>query len=126
MSARCSVAIGPGSRRVRSRTRMPDSGFARKLFDRLGKGAPQYPVLDCADRFGFLAVVAVRRKRFAILGLLRLAAAHRDQRICPAEVFGGAVGAHPAGILSVVDKQERRLDRAEIEAGQAYAPPAAE
>src|SRR6267143_651519 len=41
MSARCSVAIGPGRRRVRSRTRMPDSGFARKLFDRLGIGAPQ-------------------------------------------------------------------------------------
>src|SRR5882724_7542754 len=41
ISARCSVAIGPGSRRVRSRTRMPDSGFARKLFDRLAIGAPR-------------------------------------------------------------------------------------
>src|SRR5258708_663005 len=45
MSARCCVAIGPGRSRVRSRTRIPESGFARKLFDRLWIGAA-HPAAD--------------------------------------------------------------------------------
>src|SRR5882762_3693825 len=40
MSARCSVAIGPGRSRVRSRTRIPESGFARIYSTVFGKGCP--------------------------------------------------------------------------------------
>src|SRR5258707_3935505 len=45
MSARCSVAIGPGRSRVRSRTRIPESGFARIYSTLFGEGCPSIQLL---------------------------------------------------------------------------------
>src|SRR5882672_7760507 len=118
MSARCKVAIPPGRSRVRSSTRTPERGLARKLIDRLRKRPPQHPVLHRLHGFLLLAEVAVRRQGFAGLRFRRLAAAHADQRKAAAQGFGIAVGAGGATVVNMVDKQDRSLDRAETEPGQ--------
>src|SRR5262245_19283183 len=90
MSARCSVAIAPGRRRVRSRTRTPERGFARKLVDRLVERLAQHPGLDRLHGFLLLAVVAMGGERITGARFRGLASAHADERIGPAQRFGTA------------------------------------
>src|SRR6267378_7455845 len=123
MSARCSVAIAPGSRRVRSRTRTPARGLARKLLDRFRERPAQHPALDGGDRLRLSAEIAVRRERLAGVGFRGLAAAHADERKPPAETFGVAVRAGAAAVVDVMDEKQRSLDPAEIVAEQTDAVP---
>src|SRR5712664_519588 len=91
MSARCSVAIGPGRSCVRSRTRMPESGFARIYSTVFGKGCPSIQLLMAATVSGSLPVLLIFSRVLDHLAVVRQLAGPRKRHL--AAQFGDAADA---------------------------------